>query len=382
MAIVTVNITRSSIFAIAEGISVKISQHNGGTPTFEQLWASQSESRKLDIYYREAAGDLEERLMDWAQATHAQFSLTADGNDYTLTLNLSPHWPSRLEGLLKNKIQDFFVHAVTAGWINDFDGLTVTDDYKAMGASDLKAAGDIIRKREFDFETSQRADNPDEKGDGSSVSAAGRHDNTEKDQFVLPYEAGSRRKDDVRKERSGQDGRPKLTRTCTDRHTDNDTVVIRHDWTDMSGTGMAYMDRPCRPVKRTDMGMGFTPSPTERRDMCKTDWSKPCRPDAWPDCRYCDRCRPAPEPTLPPPFDKNHPAYPHHPERPLPPYHANGIGWSDDERPDNRQEEEFVKNHLCGHHTCGHHGKDRLDWDFDDAQQQEHDESTFIEYDQ
>ena len=77
---------------ITEGISVTISQHNGGTPSFEQLWASDSESPKLDIYYREGISDLERRLEKWLQESSAQFDLQATGEDYKLKLNVSRSW--------------------------------------------------------------------------------------------------------------------------------------------------------------------------------------------------------------------------------------------------------------------------------------------------
>lgn len=368
MAALTIQITRADIFSIAEGISVTISQHNGGVPTYEQLWASASEARKLDIYYREAVGDLEQRLMDWAQSTHSQFSLTATGDNYTLTLAMSPYWPTRLEGLLKNKVQDFFVHAVTAGWLNDFDGLTVKNDYSLMGAADLTAIVDIIRKREFNFTESERGDNPDQKEDSDHISAGDRADDSDKDTFILPREAGSRRKDDVTKESSDPAERPRLARPCMDRHVDNDTVIHPKDWTDWSGTGIAYRDCMPKPELHRLEGKGF---------MCKNNPHMPCEPMAYLYCGCCDRCRPAPEPTLPPPFDPNHPAYPHHPEKPLPPFHATGKGWSDDDRPDNEAEEQYIKNHLCEHHRCGHHGIDQLDWD--EGRAEPHDESTFVE---
>ena len=384
MATLTITITRADIFLIAEGISVTISQHNGGTPTYEQLWASASEARKLDIYYREAVGDLEQRLMDWAEATHAQFSLTADGDNYTLTLGMSPYWPTRLEGLLKNKVQDFFVHAVTAGWLNDFDGLQVKNDYRAMGATDLTAIVDIIRKREFGFAESERGTNPDEKEDSDHISADSRGEDYNKDRFILPREAGCRRRDDVTKESSDPAERPRLTRPCMDRHVDNAPVVHPKEWTDMSGTGLAYRDEMCHckpKIGHLDprgIEVKHCHRPECGGDMCKLDFSKPCRPMAWPDCSGCDRCRPKPAPTLPPPFDKSHPAYPNHPEHPLPPYHANGKGWSDDEYPGVKAEEEFVKNHQCEHHACGHHGIDKLQWD--EGTEEPHDESTFMEY--
>ena len=66
---VTIAIGRNKVMGVVEGISVIISQKNGGTPSFEQLWASEDERGKLDIYYREAVSDLERRLMEWLSSS-------------------------------------------------------------------------------------------------------------------------------------------------------------------------------------------------------------------------------------------------------------------------------------------------------------------------
>jgi hypothetical protein len=154
---------------ITEGISVTISQHNGGTPSFDQLWASDAESPKLDIYYREGISDLERRLEKWLQESSAQFDLQATGEDYTLKLDVSRSWPKRLEGLLKNKVQDYLVHTVTAGWLNDFDGITVKQDYQAMAAQDLDDIVYIVGLKSFGFSEKERSEETDkgEESDGS-----------------------------------------------------------------------------------------------------------------------------------------------------------------------------------------------------------------------
>ena len=153
---------------ITEGISVTIAQHNGGTPSFEQLWASDSESPKLDIYYREGISDLERRLEKWLQESSAQFDLQATGEDYKLKLNVSRSWPTRLEGLLKNKVQDYLVHTVTAGWLNDFEGISVKQDYQAMAAQDLDDIVYIVGLKSFDFAEKERSEeaDKDEESDG------------------------------------------------------------------------------------------------------------------------------------------------------------------------------------------------------------------------
>ena len=186
MASITIHINRNAVYSIAEGISVTISQHNGGTPTYEQLWASPSEAPKLDIHYREAVSDLERRLMEWLSSSSSQFNLAADGADYDLTLAI-PYWPTRLQGLLANKIQDYLVHAVTAGWLNDFEGLNVKLDYGAMAAQDLTDVRDIIYQRSFGWTEQERGSDTETKDDGISPESSGRTEDTEtKDDGISP----------------------------------------------------------------------------------------------------------------------------------------------------------------------------------------------------
>ena len=155
---------------ITEGISVTIAQHNGGTPSFDQLWASDSEAPKLDIYYREGISDLERRLEKWLEKSSAQFDLQAIGDDYTLRLDVSRSWPTRLDGLLKNKVQDYLVHTVTAGWLNDFEGVSVKHDYQAMAAQDLNDIVYIVGLKSFGFAEKERTgeSSKDAETDGSA----------------------------------------------------------------------------------------------------------------------------------------------------------------------------------------------------------------------
>lgn len=164
---------------ITEGISVTIAQHNGGTPSFDQLWASDSEAPKLDIYYREGISDLERRLEKWLEKSSAQFDLQAIGDDYTLRLDVSRSWPTRLDGLLKNKVQDYLVHTVTAGWLNDFEGVSVKQDYQAMAAQDLNDIVYIVGLKSFGFAEKERAGESDKDAE-SDGSAQGRCTDREK----------------------------------------------------------------------------------------------------------------------------------------------------------------------------------------------------------
>ena len=286
---------------ITEGISVTIAQHNGGTPSFDQLWASDSEAPKLDIYYREGISDLERRLEKWLEKSSAQFDLQATGDDYTLRLDVNRSWPTRLDGLLKNKVQDYLVHTVTAGWLNDFEGVSVKQDYQAMAAQDLDDIVYIVGLKSFGFAEKERAGESDKDAE-SDGSAQGRCTDEEKneetktgvaeerandaDKVGNPYtvEAGERKADEESTEAAAQQphterktdadktggqhthadernsdeikatsdyqGRAAERHSKSDtesadarfdadaggRNADDDTVDIRHDYTDWSGT--------------------------------------------------------------------------------------------------------------------------------------------------
>lgn len=184
---------------ITEGISVTIAQHNGGTPSFDQLWASDSEGPKLDIYYREGISDLERRLEKWLQESSAQFDLQAIGEDYKLKLNVSRSWPTRLEGLLKNKVQDYLVHTVTAGWLNDFEGISVKQDYQAMAAQDLDDIVYIVGLKSFGFAEKERAGETD-KDEETDGSAQGRGTDEDKTESGYTAEADERASDSDKSE--------------------------------------------------------------------------------------------------------------------------------------------------------------------------------------
>ena len=188
---------------ITEGISVTIAQHNGGTPSYDQLWASDSEAPKLDIYYREGISDLERRLEKWLEKSSAQFDLQATGDDYTLRLDVNRSWPTRLDGLLKNKVQDYLVHTVTAGWLNDFEGVSVKQDYQAMAAQDLDDIVYIVGLKSFGFAEKERAGESDKDAE-SDGSAQGRCTDEEKVDNIYTVEAGERKTDEESTEAAAQ----------------------------------------------------------------------------------------------------------------------------------------------------------------------------------
>ena len=298
---IEITISRKGVMGITEGISVTIAQHNGGTPSFDQLWASDSEAPKLDIYYREGISDLERRLEKWLEKSSAQFDLQATGDDYTLRLDVNRSWPTRLDGLLKNKVQDYLVHTVTAGWLNDFEGVSVKQDYQAMAAQDLDDIVYIVGLKSFGFAEKERAEESDKDAE-SDGSAQGRCTDEEKEEETktgvaeerindadktdnsYAVEAGERKADEEGTEASAQQphierkadadktggqhthaderssddvkatsdyqGRAAERHSKSDtesadarfdadaggRNVDDDTVDIKHDYTDWSGT--------------------------------------------------------------------------------------------------------------------------------------------------
>ena len=149
MKTVTIKILKKSVMGVVEGLSATIAQHNPDVD-FGTIWASDSEEPKLDIYYREAVTDLENELSKWMVSTTSRFDLQASADDTTLTIRTLAHWPPRLSGLLNNQIQNYLVHAVMAGWLNDFPEMKVSD-YAAMGASDLDTVKEILLKKDFSF---------------------------------------------------------------------------------------------------------------------------------------------------------------------------------------------------------------------------------------
>lgn len=175
-----INILREKVMSLVEGISITIAQSNETGVSFEKLWASEDERRKLDIYYREAIGDLERNLMKYLRESHGQFSLTTDGDegDYTLKVTIR-HWPPALEGLLGNKVQDYMVHSVLAGWLNNFSGLEIKSDYASMAGQDLTDIKTIVSQKRFDFDTSERAGDSRESSDKSAEASERTGDSNE-----------------------------------------------------------------------------------------------------------------------------------------------------------------------------------------------------------
>lgn len=257
-----ISISREKVMGVVEGLSVILSHKGDSGFSFEQLWASKDERLKLDIYYRESISDLEGHLMKWLKVSSDQFSLnySAEG-DYTLSIVLK-HWPSKLEGLLGNKVQDYMVHSILAGWLNNFAGLQIKQDYATIASQDLDDIRSIVMQKTFCSTTSSRnvdTTSTDEKGvatavqrhrDAQATDGAGtvmteeRHDNDS-----VRMEEGSavcsfRKNDGERKDT--------MSAACRTSSRKKDFVPVYHhrEETDWSGEGIDELTRmmvPGRP---------------------------------------------------------------------------------------------------------------------------------------
>lgn len=165
------NIVRTAVMAKVEGLTVMLSEHNPGIP-FETLWASAGDQGKLDLYYKEAISDLEDSLKRWIKQSSSQFDILATGKDYTITLRVPCNAAvvGRLNGLLANKIQDYFCHAILSYWLADLpEGAPVKPDYLDITSSDITAILDLLNTRDLDATAGARHDASDDSitdGDG------------------------------------------------------------------------------------------------------------------------------------------------------------------------------------------------------------------------
>lgn len=246
MKTITIKIIKKSVMGVVEGLSATIAQHNPEVD-FQSVWASDAEEAKLDIYYREAITDLENFLARFSSSTTQKFDLQALADDFSINIVTLASWPPRLSGVLSNQIQNYLVHAIIAGWLNDFPDMAHTD-YASMGASDLDAIKEILLKKDFSFaEAERKADDTTKEGSSPMASArsgdeigkqkneqatAGRSVDAEaKSQNELDAEA--RNVDEVDKD--GQSG-PK----GSERNQDFVSQHFHHDRVDWSGGRPPY----------------------------------------------------------------------------------------------------------------------------------------------
>lgn len=188
MKTITIKIVKKSVMGVVEGLSATIAQHNPEVD-FQNVWASDSEEAKLDIYYREAITDLENFLARFSSSTTQQFDLQALADDFSITIKTLVSWPPRLSGVLTNQIQNYLVHAILAGWLSDMPDMNHTD-YASMGASDLEAIKEVLLKKNFSFAEAERTADDTVKDGSSAVDAVARGGDDEgKTQNALNAEA-------------------------------------------------------------------------------------------------------------------------------------------------------------------------------------------------
>lgn len=176
---VVVTVTKANVLGVVEGISVMLSQQNGGTPTFEELWASESESSKLDIYYREGVNDLETQLRKFSGSTVTDFSLDGNAEDVSFSFKPVSYWEERLTNLLSNKVKEYLVHSIMGGWLSGYPEFTHAD-YLGMAVNDLADIKNILLKRNFNFPGVNRATDSSKEDGTSGVETSCRGTDVEK----------------------------------------------------------------------------------------------------------------------------------------------------------------------------------------------------------
>lgn len=224
---VSFSITKGNILGVVEGISVMLSQHNGGSPTFEELWASESESPKLDIYYREAVNDLETQLRKFSSSNITDFALDVSAKDVAISFKPVSYWDSRLQNLLSNKVKEFLVHSIIGGWLSDFPEFT-HPDYLSMAADDIQVIRDILLERKLNFTGDKRVDDNQTKDDDTTNRDATERIADEEKPFVQDKLAEYRHLD-LTRIKTLDDGMRGM-----ERNEDNATNCFCQEWVDFS----------------------------------------------------------------------------------------------------------------------------------------------------
>lgn len=243
----TIKIAKKSVMGVVEGLSTAIAQHNPDVD-FQTVWASDAEEAKLDIYYREAITDLENFLARFSSSTTQQFDLQALADDFTITIKTLGYWPTRLNGVLTNQVQNYLVHAVMAGWLSDFPEMPHTD-YASMGASDLDAIKEILLKKDFSFaEAARNTDGAKKDGSAATDTSARTADSTSKQRNT--QSTGSRNADGASKDVNSlateerhaddeeKDGRREIE--ASERNKDFMSQHFHQDFVDWSGGRPPY----------------------------------------------------------------------------------------------------------------------------------------------
>lgn len=245
METITIKIGKKSVMGVVEGLSATIAQHNPDVD-FQTIWASDAEEAKLDIYYREAITDLENFLARFSSSTTQQFDLQALADDFIITIKTLAYWPSRLNGVLTNQIQNYLVHAIMAGWLNDFPDMNHTD-YVSMGASDLDTIKEILLKKDFSFDETERGADSDGKDSGVLHPSERASDADDKDSSSLG--TNKRNSDSETKANSGAKvsqrvsddaEKAEMAAEASARNEDNARQCFWHEHVDWSGGRPPY----------------------------------------------------------------------------------------------------------------------------------------------
>ena len=186
---ISISINRLNVMHIVEGLSATIAQHNGGVPTMEQLWASESESKKLDIWWRDAVIDLEEAFKRWIVESTPMFNLTEECQDYSITLTVSEQWSTRLSGLLSNHIQYYFVYAVLAGWLGGLVDVKAPD-YATLAAEELTKSLGVLTMKDINADGAEAGSDDVEKDFSGGIGDGGtaRRDRDDLKPYRIPRE--------------------------------------------------------------------------------------------------------------------------------------------------------------------------------------------------
>lgn len=138
---------------MVSALTASIAKNNNIDPDI--LWASEADYQQLDVYYHEAITALETKLAKQVSPS-AKFVYLEEGTDYSLVVDLSPRWNTKLRPLVVNRLQEYFVHSIVQAWIASFPGDIVAISYADMAAADVPAIVDLLLRVSFSHEGAER----------------------------------------------------------------------------------------------------------------------------------------------------------------------------------------------------------------------------------
>lgn len=187
---------------MVSAITASIAKNNGIDPDI--LWASDDNYQQLDVYYHEAITALETKLAKQVSPS-AKFIYFETGTDYSLIVDLSPRWNTKLKPLVVNRLQEYLVHRILDAWIGNFPGDIQTLNYADIAASDLPVIVALLQRVSFSQDEGDRIsedvnfdDNTDsqtQKGSRTQDSIEFGDDYDDEDDLRFKTAAHSRHKD-------------------------------------------------------------------------------------------------------------------------------------------------------------------------------------------